>query len=332
AEIEAALDRARVAILLVTQEFIASEFIATVELPALLEGHKSSGLRVLPLICEPCLWDQVPELARFEVRPKPPKALSEITPKAKRQRELVDFAREVAEAYRGGEPSPPGDEKVLIEMRFTDADWDDDALKAALDHLGRMTGIDGEIVPRRKRPGSVRVFVELPAAMARRLSQLVEEGVIDGTALAVHELNAEGGLYPVELFEFRDELVLTDETVARFYGIATKALNQAVKRNPEKFDETHAFQLTAAEWDDLKSQNVTPSGHGGRRTPPWVFTEAGVIMVATVLRVARAIEATKLVVDVFRRARREHPELFGNRGEAAWLGDGLALFDRSEPE
>src|SRR2546426_607647 len=84
---------------------------------------------------------------------------------------------------------------------------------------------------------------------------------------------------------FRGQRVMLDSDLARLYGVTTMVLNQAVKRNRSRFPEDFAFQLTPQEFRDLISQSVIANtGRGGRRTPPWVFTEHGVAMLSGVLR------------------------------------------------
>lgn len=115
------------------------------------------------------------------------------------------------------------------------------------------------------------------------------------------------------VFVARGYVVIMDEDLARLFGTTTKALNQQIKRNLERFEERFVFQLTPEEWSQLKSQSVTASAkHGGRRTPPWVFTEHGIPMAATVVHSPRAVEATKLIIDVFVDAR--HQMLSGASG------------------
>src|SRR5689334_23256319 len=77
----------------------------------------------------------------------------------------------------------------------------------------------------------------------------------------------------------RGQRVMLDSDLAALYGVTTKALNQAVKRNAERFPSDFAYPLTEQEVTDLKSQIVTSSrSHGGRRSAPWVFTEHGIAM------------------------------------------------------
>jgi hypothetical protein len=76
--------------------------------------------------------------------------------------------------------------------------------------------------------------------------------------------------------------VILDEHLAELYGVDTKRLNQAVKRNAGRFPRDFAFRLTRSEYRNLRSQIVTSSSaHGGRRHMPWVFTEHGAVMAAT---------------------------------------------------
>jgi hypothetical protein len=83
--------------------------------------------------------------------------------------------------------------------------------------------------------------------------------------------------------------VIVDSDLAEVFGVPTKALNQAVRRNPERFPADFAFQLTQKEMVILRSQIVTSSsGHGGRRHSAWVFTEHGALMAASVLSSPRA--------------------------------------------
>ena len=83
---------------------------------------------------------------------------------------------------------------------------------------------------------------------------------------------------------FRSQRVLLDEDLAGIYGVPTKALNQAAKRNKDRFPADFRFQLNHEEVAILRSQFVTSSsGHGGHRDQPFVFTEHGALMAATVL-------------------------------------------------
>jgi hypothetical protein len=120
----------------------------------------------------------------------------------------------------------------------------------------------------------------------------------------------------------RDEKVLLDSDLAELYGVETKALNRAVKRNAKRFPEDFMFQLTRQEWSNLKCQIGTSSsqstdslkqvnlksqpataGYGGRRTPPYAFTEQGVAMLSSVLNSDRAIEVNIAIMRTFVQLR-----------------------------
>jgi hypothetical protein len=112
------------------------------------------------------------------------------------------------------------------------------------------------------------------------------------------------GRHPIETHEVRGERVVLDADLARLFGVETKRLNQQLRRNLLRF-EGYAFQLTSPEAEILRLQNVTSSGgHGGRRRPPWAFTEHGVVMAATILNSDAAIAAMRIVIEVFVAARR----------------------------
>ncbi|HMO07325.1 MAG TPA: ORF6N domain-containing protein [Paracoccaceae bacterium] len=92
--------------------------------------------------------------------------------------------------------------------------------------------------------------------------------------------------------------VIIDADLARFFGVTTARLNQAVARNAARFED-YSFTVPMADLDTLMSQDATSSGHGGRRKPVTVFTEHGVVMAATVLRSDRAITASRRIVEAF---------------------------------
>jgi ORF6N domain len=105
------------------------------------------------------------------------------------------------------------------------------------------------------------------------------------------------------IFSVRKQRVILDAHLAVLYGVSTGALNQAVKRNHERFPEDFMLQLSQAEFDNLKSQNVISSSHGGRRSLPYVFTEHGALMAANVLNSQRATAMSVAVVRAFVRLR-----------------------------
>jgi hypothetical protein len=101
----------------------------------------------------------------------------------------------------------------------------------------------------------------------------------------------------------RGQRVILDANLAVLYDVPTKALNQAVKRNADRFPSEFAFQLTSEEFADLRSQTVTSSSHGGRRYLPYVFTEHGVLMAANVLNSRRAVSVSVALIKTFVRLR-----------------------------
>jgi hypothetical protein len=121
----------------------------------------------------------------------------------------------------------------------------------------------------------------------------------------------------------RGHKVLLDAQLAAFYGIETKRLLEAAKRNRDRFPDDFMFRLNADEWEILRSQIVTSNlrsqtatsssrGHGGRRYPPYAFTEQGVAMLSSVLRSPRAIDVNIQIMRAFVRLRQllsEHKEL-----------------------
>ena len=127
-------------------------------------------------------------------------------------------------------------------------------------------------------------------------------------------------LQPLENIEnlihvIRGKQVMLDRDLARLYGVETKALNQAVKRNMERFPEDFMFQLSKEEFENLRSQIVTSSEEeilrsqnvtsswGGQRYMPYVFSENGVAMLSTVLRSQQAININIQIMRAFNAMR-----------------------------
>jgi hypothetical protein len=121
----------------------------------------------------------------------------------------------------------------------------------------------------------------------------------------------------------RSHRVLLDEDLAALYGVVTKVLIQAVKRNPARFPADFLFQLTAKEWNALRSQIVTSKpGRGGRRYRPFAFTEHGAIQAANVLNSPHAVAMGLYVVRAFVQLR----EVFASNKD---LVHKLAVLERS---
>ncbi|MBD8528195.1 ORF6N domain-containing protein [Pseudomarimonas arenosa] len=102
----------------------------------------------------------------------------------------------------------------------------------------------------------------------------------------------------------REHRVMLDADLAQLYGVETRVLVQAVKRQLKRFPDDFMFQLSAEEFADLRSQSVISSaGHGGRRTAPYAFTEQGVAMLSSVLNSPRAIAVNIEIMRTFVRVR-----------------------------
>ena len=133
------------------------------------------------------------------------------------------------------------------------------------------------------------------------------------------------------IYEVRDERVMLDSDLASIYGVETKALNRAVKRNRDRFPQDFAFQLSADEWQNLRYQiGTSSSGREDqslryqigtlktrrgqhRKYLPWVFTEHGAIMAANILNSPRAVQMAVFVVRAFLKMR----ALLGDKRELA---------------
>jgi ORF6N domain len=101
-----------------------------------------------------------------------------------------------------------------------------------------------------------------------------------------------------KIYEIRGQRVIIDRDLAEMYGVPTKVLNQAVKRNINRFPIDFMFQLTDDETQNLRSQIVT-SSWGGSRYFPFVFTENGVAMLSSVLRSEVAIQVNISIMRAF---------------------------------
>ena len=108
------------------------------------------------------------------------------------------------------------------------------------------------------------------------------------------------------IYTIRGLKVMLDSDLAMLYEVETKVLNQAVKRNIERFPEDFIFQLTEQEWEafKLRSQFVTSPKGGGRQYLPYVFTEQGVSMLSSVLKSKRAIQVNVQIMRTFVQMRK----------------------------
>ena len=106
------------------------------------------------------------------------------------------------------------------------------------------------------------------------------------------------------IYEVRGYKVMLDSDLAELYEVQTFRLNEAVKRNIERFPSHYMFQLTKEEYQLLTSQiAMSKKGRGGRRTIPYVFTEQGVAMLSSVLKSAKAIQINIRIIDTFVQMR-----------------------------
>jgi hypothetical protein len=105
------------------------------------------------------------------------------------------------------------------------------------------------------------------------------------------------------IYTIRGVQVMLDSDLAQMYEVETRALNQAVSRNRERFPDDFMFQLTSEEWENLKSQNVT-SSWGGRRKLPYVFTEQGISSLSGVLKSETAVKVNIAIMRAFVQMRK----------------------------
>lgn len=169
-----------------------------------------------------------------------------------------------------------------------------------------------------------------------------------------------------KVYIIREQRVMLDKDLAWLYGVETKALNQAVKRNPERFPEDFMFQLTQEEFANLKFQNGTSSlrsqfvtsrkdetlisqiaisneeeilrfqigtskkeeTRGGQRYLPYAFTEHGVVMLSSVLRSERAVAVNIQIVRIFNKLRNMAIEHKDLRDELTELKDAFIKYAR----
>jgi phage regulator Rha-like protein len=108
-----------------------------------------------------------------------------------------------------------------------------------------------------------------------------------------------------KIFTIRGYKVMIDRDLAELYGVPTYRLNEAVKRNIERFPSDFMFQLTEDEWDILRSQFAIANKNISKvRSLPYVFTEHGVLMLSNVLNSSRAIDLSIQIIRVFDKLRK----------------------------
>ncbi len=106
-----------------------------------------------------------------------------------------------------------------------------------------------------------------------------------------------------KLINYKNQWVLLDKDVAVLYEIEPKKLRQQVKRNNDKFPSDYVIQLSESDLDIMVSQNVTPSKQQFGGSLPYVFTEKGLYMVATILKSKKATEATFTIIETFAKVK-----------------------------
>lgn len=129
---------------------------------------------------------------------------------------------------------------------------------------------------------------------------------------------------PVQLIEgriclIRGHKVMLSPHLAELYNVEARALNQAVKRNRDRFPEDFMFQLTKEELENLKSQVVISSWGGSRRATPYAFTQEGVAMLSSVLTSKRAIQVNIVIMRAFVKLR----EMMGTHKDLAHKVEAL---------
>ncbi len=136
------------------------------------------------------------------------------------------------------------------------------------------------------------------------------------------------------ILSLRSQRVMLDADLAQLYGVETRAVVQAVKRNAQRFPADFMFQLNADEWESLRSQTVISNaagvgvGRGGRRTAPYAFTEQGVAMLSSVLSSERAVAVNIEIMRTFVRVRElaaTHQDLAKRLAELELKTEGLEL-------
>ena len=107
-----------------------------------------------------------------------------------------------------------------------------------------------------------------------------------------------------QVYQIREEKVMFDRDLAKLYGVETRTLKQAVRRNKDRFPDDFMFELTQEEFATWRSQTVmSKEDRQGLRYPPFAFTEQGVAMLSSVLNSPQAIQVNIQIIRVFTRLR-----------------------------
>ncbi len=147
--------------------------------------------------------------------------------------------------------------------------------------------------------------------------------------LRMHGMAESKSIIPAERIErgiyfVRGQKVMLDTELAALYDVPTKRINEAVKRNEDRFPDDFVFQLTQDEAANLRSQIATSNTPGGRRYHPYAFTEQGVAMLSSVLKSRRAVQVNVEIMRTFVRLREM---LASNAGLSRKLDDLEKKYD-----
>jgi hypothetical protein len=167
----------------------------------------------------------------------------------------------------------------------------------------------------------------------------------DKTAITMSRQLIPIGLIERRIYLIRGQKVMLSTHLAELYEVEPRVLVQTVKRNCDRFPEDFMFQLSAAEFEILKSQFVISRWGGLRRAAPYAFTEQGVAMLSSVLKSKRAVQVNIAIMHAFVRLREiiaSHGDLelsatlprsqriitarkLGGRGSSLWVSEGHAF-------
>jgi len=121
----------------------------------------------------------------------------------------------------------------------------------------------------------------------------------DTTAIMTNSAILPSNRIRSKIIHLRGENVLIDQDIAMLYSVETRILVRNVKRNIDRFPNDFMFQLSSAEFEELKSHFGTSASWGGRRYPPYAFTEQGVAMLSSVLHSKAAIQVNIQIMRAF---------------------------------
>ena len=165
--------------------------------------------------------------------------------------------------------------------------------------LARVANVETSEDTNAPGPKAPEVHVGLSPGCGPESKDAIERGTMARSQLAIAPSHVER-----KILLLRGERVLLDSDLATLYGVETRLLLRAVKRNLGRFPADFMFQLTADEVAILRSQiGISSSSHGGRRYAPYAFTEHGVAMLSAILRSPRAVQVSIEVVRAFVRLR-----------------------------